>query len=255
MSVFRWPLPPPPPTHPAPPPPPLSRLTLFTQTTLFCTWFHPWCWYSWIVGQQLRRFQAWFFATAFWHAGIGTSRRGRGLGELELSWWGTSCTPLMVRKSVVAAVVCVCVCVHFRCHRATWIHEHLFFGGAGVRPVRLEADSSECTSQHWLYMPVQKGRSGKLTSLPKARSHHLLSNALRSLEFYQGKVFRKHPRYRLLLGFGFEMVDPSFIPNDHVHLDCPLLKFWTWHRCILPILYLPVRAYRAHHAYGLRTPG
>lgn len=103
-----------------------------------------------------------------------------------------------------------------------------------------EADGGACLLQTVVSiscMLVQKELNAKMPSLPKERSHHLLSNAPRSFEFYKRKVFRKHPCWRLLFGFGVEYTQTSSpLMMPHVNLDRPLMNLsnMKWHFCVIP---------------------
>ena len=145
--------------------------------------------------------------------------------------------------------VCTCVVVVRPGSRKTSVPATLAPGGEDFRQrvVHL-AVSMDCTGSH-----CQNGQPSQREKPPSA------SNAPRSPEFFKGNVFKKHLCCRLLFGFGIELIYTQVskpVMMSHVNFACPLLSFCDtkWHRRILHIFYLPVRACGTHITYGLQTP-
>lgn len=130
-----------------------------------------------------------------------TSYRRRGLENRidALCWWPRN--PLLLLQ-----------CVHLQCHHVAWVPEDLS-SRACDRLLRLMVTYVWVSVQTHTCMYI----SGKMASLPHERSHHLLSKAALSLEFFKGKVIRKHTYCHLLHAFiGVKLAYPSLITSDDV---------------------------------------
>lgn len=140
------------------------------------TWFLLWCqWLLWILRQQFQPSKpgslSCFLMYEDWHQPQGERSREYGRGRV-------SCTPLTPRESFVAEAVGALIW--------TWhspIPQRLLFWPLCCQAVKQTVvhvpDGVDC-------MPGQRGHSGKMPCL------HLPFNISRSLEFYKGRVSRKH---------------------------------------------------------------